>query len=85
VVVGAIAAFIIADAWEEPKRLISAGGVICIILLGMIFSNQPGRIQWRQVFGGMFIQFVFGLLILRWDGGQQFLDCVSSKVNKTFI
>ncbi|CAL8129406.1 unnamed protein product [Orchesella dallaii] len=83
-VVGAIVAFVVTDAWDQPRRLVSAGGVIVVLLLGLLLSQNPARVMWRQVFGGMLIQFVFGLLILRWEGGREFLDCVSLKVT-TFL
>ncbi|ODM88539.1 Sodium/nucleoside cotransporter 2 [Orchesella cincta] len=83
-VLGAIIAFVVIDAWDQPQRLISACGVVVMVLIGLLFSNNPARVQWRQVFGGMLIQFIFGLLILRWEGGRQFLDCVSNKV-ATFL
>lgn len=79
-IVAGIVTFIVIDAWDDPKRMISAVGVIVMLAIGLIFSRHPGRVKWRQVFGGMAVQFVFGLLILRWEGGRNFLDCVSSKV-----
>uniref|UniRef100_A0A914Z1Z5 Sodium/nucleoside cotransporter n=1 Tax=Panagrolaimus superbus TaxID=310955 RepID=A0A914Z1Z5_9BILA len=34
-----------------------------------IFSKSPSRIRWRPVIWGFFVQFIFGLLILRWEWG----------------
>ncbi|ODM92791.1 Solute carrier family 28 member 3 [Orchesella cincta] len=83
-VAGGIAAFIIADAWETPRRMLSALGVLVMLLIGLLFSKYPGRVQWRQVLGGLGVQLIFALLILRWDGGRNFLECVSRKVT-TFL
>lgn len=81
-VLGGVVAFIVVDAWDTPKRMISAVGIVVMVLLGLIFSQHPGRVQWRQVLGGMLVQFIFGLLVLRWEGGRNFLDCFSSKVSE---
>lgn len=62
--------------------MISAAGVVVMVIIGLIFSQNPGRVQWRQVLGGMAVQFILGLLVLRWEGGRTFLDCVSAKVRK---
>lgn len=79
-VIAAIIAFIVIDAWDSPNRMISAAGVVVMVLIGLLFSQHPGRVQWRQVLGGMAVQFSLGLLVLRWEGGRNFLDCISTKV-----
>ena len=64
--VAAIAIFIFADTASEPERLISAFGLLVILGLGFVFSRHPGRVVWRHVVWGVTLQFIFGLLILRW-------------------
>ena len=64
--VAAIAIFIFADTASEPERLVSAFGLLVILSLGFVFSRHPGRVVWRHVVWGVTLQFVFGLLILRW-------------------
>ncbi len=81
-VIAGIITFIVIDAWEEKNRMISAAGVVVMVLIGLIFSQNPGRVQWRQVLGGMAVQFLLGLLVLRWEGGKNFLNCFSLKVCK---
>ncbi len=41
-----------------------------------------GRIQWRQVVWGVALQFIFGLLILRWNVGREIFSCLGHKVSK---
>ena len=62
----------------------SAGGLIFIVSLGGLFSKARTRIVWRHVIWGITLQFIFGLLILRWPPGRNFFNCIGSKVD-TFL
>ena len=66
-VLAAIITFLVIDSAEETERLISLGGVFIIIAFGFIFSAHPGHVRWRSVFWGLGIEFIFGLLVLRWE------------------
>lgn len=59
-------------------------GVAVIVLLGFIFSKHPSRVVWRHVVWGLALQFVFGLLILRWEVGKATFGCLGRKVS-TFL
>ena len=50
--------------------------------LGAIFSAHPSRIRWRHIFWGLALQYIFGLIILRWDVGQQTFLCLGDKVSE---
>lgn len=87
IVIGILAAlvvFLYFDTKDQPQRLISAGGLVGIILIGLLISKHPGRVLWRQVLWGVGIQFVMGLVVLRWRGGQCAFQCISKKV-ATFL
>jgi len=84
VVLVAATTFLLVDAAGEPRRLVSAVGVLVLILLGFVFSRHPGRVVWRHVVWGLALQFVFGLLILRWPVGQATFRCLGAKVS-TFL
>ena len=47
-----------------------------------VSSLFVGRIQWRQVVWGVALQFIFGLLILRWNVGREIFSCLGHKVSK---
>uniref|UniRef100_A0AC34QNM9 Sodium/nucleoside cotransporter n=1 Tax=Panagrolaimus sp. JU765 TaxID=591449 RepID=A0AC34QNM9_9BILA len=66
----AIAAFIIIDTWHDRTRLIGVGGMAFFIFFMFVFSKSPSQINWRPVIWGFFLQFVLGLLVLRWDWGR---------------
>ena len=80
----ALAIFILVDTAEDPSRLVSAAGILVLVLLGFIFSKHPGYVVWRHVVWGLGLQFILGLLILRWELGKSIFDCLGQKV-KTFL
>merc|ERR1711971_565277 len=80
-VVAAIAIFIFVDTASEPERLVSAFGLLVILPLGFVFSRHPGRVVWRHVVWGVTLQFLFGLLILRWPVGKAAFGCLGKKVS----
>nr|XP_049699363.1 solute carrier family 28 member 3 isoform X1 [Helicoverpa armigera]XP_049699371.1 solute carrier family 28 member 3 isoform X1 [Helicoverpa armigera]XP_049699375.1 solute carrier family 28 member 3 isoform X1 [Helicoverpa armigera] len=84
VILGAIGLYLYLDARHDPERLISLLGLSIILLLGFVFSANPGRVNWRTVSTGLLIQFVFGVLFIRWTPGRVALQCFSDKV-ATFL
>ncbi|XP_076349351.1 solute carrier family 28 member 3-like isoform X2 [Tachypleus tridentatus] len=79
-----IGIFLIVDTSANRERLISAGGLVVLVALGYVFSAHRTKVIWRHVLWGSTLQFVFGLLILRWDVGQEIFSCLGDKV-KTFL
>ena len=75
-----ISIFLIIDTKHDRQRLVSAAGILAIILFGFIFSTNRKQIVWRHVVWGLSLQFIFGLLILRWNYGKMFFDCIGDKV-----
>lgn len=84
VVFGGLLTFLIIDAWDEIRRLQSLIGIVVLILVGFVFSAAPGKVRWRHIFWGLAIQFILGLLILKWPVGEAIFKCLSGKVT-TFL
>ncbi|XP_059082327.1 solute carrier family 28 member 3-like [Tigriopus californicus] len=82
VTVAAILTFLVIDCWDEPNRLISVGGILVFVLVGTVFSKHPLKINWRQVTWGLALQFIFALLILRWEFGRDVVDCLGEKISQ---
>ena len=80
VILAAVITWLVFDAKDEFERLQSAGGVLAFILIGFIGSAHPAHVRWRHIFWGLGIQFSFGLLVLRWDVGQNIFKCIGDKV-----
>ncbi|CAG9573733.1 unnamed protein product [Danaus chrysippus] len=83
-VVAAIGVFLYIDTKDDPQRLTSLLGISFLLILGFVFSLHPGRINWRTVIVGFLMQFLFGLIFIRWDSGRLALRCFSDKV-ATFL
>ncbi|XP_043505646.1 solute carrier family 28 member 3-like isoform X1 [Polistes fuscatus] len=80
----AIVVFLIFDTIHSTERLISGLGVLILLLLGWLFSKHPAHINWRPVLSGMIMQFLFGLLTIRWTVGRAIFECISNKIT-TFM
>ncbi|CAD5217456.1 unnamed protein product [Bursaphelenchus xylophilus] len=63
--------FVIIDTTDQPQRLIGLGGMACLISIMVLCSHAPSKIDWRPVVVGFSIQFVIGLIVLRWDWGEK--------------
>jgi len=83
-VFGTITAFLVIDCWDHPERLRGAGGFLVLQFLGWVCSVHPGKVRWRHVFWGHSLQFVFALMVLRWNFGRDVVNCLSKKV-ATFL
>lgn len=83
-VLAAILLFLVLDTRTDRRRLVSAGGIAVITAFGFLFSNNRKKIVWRHVVWGLSLQFIFGLLILRWSYGRTFFQCLGDKVD-TFL
>jgi len=73
--------FLLVDTAGERHRLISVLGLLLLLLFGFVFSKAPRKIVWRHVYWGLGLQFVFGLLILRWSVGRAVFTCAGGKVS----
>ncbi|XP_063984863.1 uncharacterized transporter YutK-like isoform X2 [Diachasmimorpha longicaudata] len=76
----ALVIFLIYDTIDSRDRLISCLGFVIILLFGFVFSKHPTQINWRPVIWGIILQFLFGLLTIRWEIGRQIFGCLSNKV-----
>ncbi|XP_037776033.1 solute carrier family 28 member 3-like [Penaeus monodon] len=76
--------FVVLDSWNDFERLQSLLGIATLIAFGFLFSAAPRKVRWRHVGWGMGLQFVLGLVILRWPLGQAVFQCAADKVT-TFL
>lgn len=80
VIIAALIVFLVIDTANERYRLVSFLGLIVFLLLGWIFSKHPSKVKWRHVTWGVALQFIFGLIVLRWDVGRQVIQCLGDKI-----
>lgn len=50
---------------RDPTNLISALGLVVFTGFSWLTSYKPGKVKWRPVISGIFLQFLLGVLILR--------------------
>ncbi|CAD5222443.1 unnamed protein product [Bursaphelenchus xylophilus] len=80
VVLAGFFTWLIIDCAGNYTRFRSLGGVLVFIIICILCSSNPGKIKWRPVFGGIILQFTVGLLVLRWETGNQALQTVSTEI-----
>ena len=67
-------AFVVIDSQADILKLQSAFGIVAFVLLGAAFSKHPSRIKWRTIMWGLSMQFIMGLIVLRWEAGMLTTD-----------
>jgi len=56
------------------------GGLLVILGVAFLASNNRSRIPWRTVAAGLTAQVAFAVLVLRWSVGKDALDFVAGQV-----
>lgn len=64
----------------DPERFQSFVGYVLLIALSFAFSYNPRRIQWRPVVGGLFLQMVMGVVVLRTSWGFSLFNSLGDQV-----
>ena len=54
-------------------QLISAFGLLCMLLIAYLFSSEKKAINWKTVISGILLQVAFGLIILKTGFGRAYL------------
>ena len=63
-------------------RIIGVIGLICILGIAVLFSEDRKRINWRLVGTGLLLQIIFALLILKVPAGRAVFEWVSGGITK---
>src|SRR5258706_2975981 len=63
-------------------KLVSAFGLIAIVALGWLVSENRRLFPWRAVLWGIGLQFVIGLFVLRTDAGLAFFNGCQRAVDR---
>ncbi|KAK0408676.1 hypothetical protein QR680_004093 [Steinernema hermaphroditum] len=70
------AVYVVVEASHSAAQLVSLGGLLLLLAISVLFSNNPARIAWRPVLWGLFLQFLAAFLILRTSVGHDALQFV---------
>ncbi|XP_077553720.1 putative transporter YutK [Haemaphysalis longicornis] len=76
----AVLLFLAVDSKLHPDRVVAAVGMVVLFGFGYIFSNNRSKIKWRPVLGGLLLQFLLGLLLVRAHVGRGALLCIADKI-----
>lgn len=77
--------FVLVDVFYVSRdyyNLVSAAGMLCYVLLLFVFSYSPAKVQWRAVAWGLGLQFLFAIIILRWDWGYNAFRWLGDRVTE---
>jgi len=83
-VIVALIFYIVFGVIKDIAQLQSLSGMVFFIGYLYLTSKHPAHINWRPVVVGFFLQFVFGILVLRWKPGYEAVKWFSDEV-MTFI
>ena len=66
---------------EENRNLVSIAGIVVFVAISIATSYTPRKIKWRPVLGGVALQFLLGLFILKSSVGYAAFDFLGDQVN----
>ncbi|KAF9378408.1 hypothetical protein CPB97_009599 [Podila verticillata] len=61
------------------QRLISCLGLVVLLSLTIVFSKNHRLISWQIVWTGIFMQYILGLLIIRWPVGYSVFSFIAEQ------
>ncbi|VDN26683.1 unnamed protein product [Dibothriocephalus latus] len=79
---------------EDVRNLVSLSGIVLLILISILMSWHPGKINWHPPLVGIFVQFLFAVLTLRtrpgfvafqWLGDRMSEFLENSKAGSEFV
>lgn len=82
ILVIAFVAYLIYETHNDLLRLRALVGIAIFISIGYFISSNPKQINWRPVICGGVLQFLLGILFIRWPIGRQIFECLGKKVSE---
>ncbi len=55
-------------------------GILVVLALALLLSNNKKAIRIRTILGGLVIQLVFAFIVLKWEAGREGLEWFSARV-----
>lgn len=77
-----IIAYIIYENYTDLMRLRAVIGIIIFVSIGYAMSPHKTDIKWRPVICGAFLQFILGIVFIRWPVGRSIFECFGMKVSQ---
>jgi pyrimidine nucleoside transport protein len=73
-------AYIIFETYTDFSRLRALLGVVVFVSLAYSLSAHRKQVIWRPVVCGATLQFLLGVLFIRWPVGRRIFECFGNKV-----
>uniref|UniRef100_A0A1B0AFL0 Sodium/nucleoside cotransporter n=1 Tax=Glossina pallidipes TaxID=7398 RepID=A0A1B0AFL0_GLOPL len=80
----ALSVFLYFETRNAPSKLVALLAPCVFISGGYVFSSQRQAIKWRQIAIGIAVQFLLGIICIRWSVGRNIFNCIGNKV-ATFL
>uniref|UniRef100_A0A915BT34 Concentrative nucleoside transporter C-terminal domain-containing protein n=1 Tax=Parascaris univalens TaxID=6257 RepID=A0A915BT34_PARUN len=80
IILAAFLVWIIIDSANSRIRLRSVGGMAMFLFFAFICSANPSKIKWRPVICAVLLQFIVGVIVLRWPAGNEAFRWFSEQV-----
>lgn len=55
-------------------------GIVVVLGIAFLLSNQKKAINYRTIFGGLAIQIIFAFIVLKWEAGRSALEWLTMRV-----
>uniref|UniRef100_A0A336K3M2 CSON010092 protein n=1 Tax=Culicoides sonorensis TaxID=179676 RepID=A0A336K3M2_CULSO len=78
--VGIIAYLLISEISKDYTRLQSLLGILFVIVCGIIFSHNRSNVAWKTVARGLFLQALFGMMVLKQEIVRDIFDCMANRL-----
>ncbi|ELT98120.1 hypothetical protein CAPTEDRAFT_207783 [Capitella teleta] len=76
----AFVVFLVIDIRHTPFNFVSLAGIAVFIIGCVIFSKDPASVPWRVVMAAHCLQFLLGLVLLRWPTGASAVQWFSEQL-----
>ncbi|KAG5677451.1 hypothetical protein PVAND_007209 [Polypedilum vanderplanki] len=84
VLIAAFIGYIIYETHTDFMRLRALIGISLFVGIGYLISAHRTKIIWRPVVCGAILQFVLGVIFIRWPVGREIFACFGDKVAEFF-
>merc|ERR1719461_1230595 len=72
--------WIMIECGDEAERWQCFAGLAFFIMLSWALSYKPRYVKWRPVFWGLFLQWLFGFIVLRTSWGYDAFEFISEQI-----
>lgn len=82
--IGTIVWTLISQGMKDSTNMRPVPGLFLFCLVCLLISSNPAKINWHTIFWGVGLQFLFALIILKFDFGKNMILWVQSRLDEFF-